>query len=129
MPKAMSGSWPMPSAGTLPRISPTEIAVLAATQGPTFSGAFDDRLTQAAHESRPSWYIVATHDGMIPPAVQEVMATDIGAHVTRIEASHVVMLSKPKQVADVILDAAAEAAVSPQTKMPLPVQSPAPATD
>ena len=87
-----------------------EIAVLAATQGPTFSGAFDDRLTRAAHESRPSWYIVATHDGMIPPAVQEAMAAGIGAHVTRIEASHVVMLSMPQQVANVILAAAVAAA-------------------
>ena len=67
---------------------------------------------------RPSWYIIATHDGMIPPAVQEAMAADIGARVTRIEGSHVVMLSKPQQVADVILEAAAEVAVSPQTKMP-----------
>lgn len=84
-----------------------EIAVLAATQGPTFGGAFDDKLTEAAYETRPSWYVVAKHDGMIPPAVEEAMAAGIKAKVTEVDGSHVAMLSKPQQVADVILAAAA----------------------
>jgi pimeloyl-ACP methyl ester carboxylesterase len=84
-----------------------EIAVLAATQGPTFGGVFDEKLTEAAYETRPSWYVVAKHDGMIPPPVEEAMAAGIKATVTEIDGSHVVMLSKPQQVADVILAAAA----------------------
>lgn len=84
-----------------------EISVIAATQGPTFSGVFDEKLTAAAYETRPSWYIVAKHDGMIPPAAEEAMAKAIGAKVTELSTSHVAMLSKPREVADVILAAAA----------------------
>lgn len=47
--------------------------VLSATQGPTFGGAFDDKLTEAAYLDKPSWYALATEDGMIPPPVQEAM--------------------------------------------------------
>jgi pimeloyl-ACP methyl ester carboxylesterase len=83
-----------------------DIAVVAATQGPTFGGAFDDKLTEAAYLTRPSWYIVATKDGMIPPPVEEAMAAGIMAKVTAIEGSHVVMLSQPEAVAKVILEAA-----------------------
>ena len=83
-----------------------EIAVVAATQGPTFGGAFDDKLTEAAYLTKPSWYIVATKDGMIPPPVEEAMAAGIKAKVTEIDGSHVVMLSQPAAVAKVILEAA-----------------------
>jgi len=84
----------------------SEIAVVAATQGPTFGGAFDDKLTEAAYLTKPTWYIVAKKDGMIPPAVEAAMAKGINAKVTEIDASHVVMLSKPEAVAKVILEAA-----------------------
>jgi len=88
-------------------LSKKEIAVVAATQGPTFGGAFDDKLTEAAYETKPSWYVVARHDGMIPPPVEEAMAAAIKTKITEIDSSHVVMLSRPEAVAKVILDAAA----------------------
>jgi hypothetical protein len=44
---------------------------------------------------------------MIPPDAERAMAKDANAKITELDASHVVMLSKPKQVADVILAAAA----------------------
>ena len=87
-------------------LSESEIAVVAATQGPTFGGAFDDKLTEAAYTSKPSWYIVAKRDGMIPAVVEEAMAKGIKAKITEIDASHVVMLSQPEAVAKVILEAA-----------------------
>lgn len=87
-------------------LSSAEIAVVAATQGPTFGGAFDDKLTEAAYLTRPSWYVVATKDGMIPPPVQEAMAAGIKVKATEVEASHVVMLSRPEAVANVIIAAA-----------------------
>jgi pimeloyl-ACP methyl ester carboxylesterase len=83
-----------------------EVAVVASTQGPTFGGLFDEKSDVAAHASLPSWYIVAKADGMIPPAAEAAMAASIGAHVTEIDGSHVVMLSHPQAVADVILAAA-----------------------
>ena len=89
-----------------PDLTPKEIQVVAATQGPTFSGIFDEKLTQAAYETKPSWYIVAKHDQMIPPAAEAAMAKAIGAKVTELSTSHVAMLAKPREVADVILAAA-----------------------
>jgi pimeloyl-ACP methyl ester carboxylesterase len=84
-----------------------EIAVLAATQGPTFGGAFDDKVTATAYSAKPSWYVVAKQDRMIPPDLEMAMAKAINAKITEVDASHVAMLSKPKEVADVILAAAA----------------------
>jgi pimeloyl-ACP methyl ester carboxylesterase len=90
-----------------PDLTAKEISVVAATQGPAFSGLFDEKLTQAAYETRPSWFVVAKHDQMIPPAAEAAMAKAIGAKVTQLSTSHVAMLAKPREVADVILAAAA----------------------
>ncbi|MDB5535942.1 MAG: hypothetical protein JWQ65_817 [Devosia sp.] len=87
-------------------LPPSEIAVLAATQGPTFSGVFDDKLTEAAYETKPAWYVVAKQDGMIPPPVEQAMAAGIKAVTTEVDGSHVIMLSQPEAVAKVIIDAA-----------------------
>ena len=90
-------------------LSEQDISVIAATQGPAFSGIFDEKITEAAYETKPSWYVVASKDGMIPPDAQRAMASAIKAKTTELEASHVVMLSKPEGVAAVILNAAASA--------------------
>ena len=84
-----------------------EIAILAATQGATFGGAFDDKVTETAYAAKPSWYVVAKQDRMIPPDLEMAMAKAANAKITAVESSHVAMLSKPKEVAEVILAAAA----------------------
>lgn len=89
-------------------LSARDIQIVAATQGPAFSGLFDEKITKAAYEVKPSWYVVADQDGMIAPEAQRAMAGAIKAKTTELAASHVVMLSKPDAVAAVILDAAAE---------------------
>lgn len=48
-------------------LSPQDIKIIAATQGPAFSGIFDEKITEAAYETKPGWYIVAGQDGMIAP--------------------------------------------------------------
>lgn len=87
-------------------LSPQDIKVIAATQGPAFSGIFDEKITEAAYETKPSWYVVADNDRMIAPDAQRAMASAIKAKTTELAASHVVMLSKPDEVAAVIIDAA-----------------------
>jgi pimeloyl-ACP methyl ester carboxylesterase len=82
-----------------------EASVLAATQGPIFGGAFDDEVTETAYATKRSWFVVPKQDRMIPPDAQLGMAKAANAKITEINASHVVMLSKPKAVADVILAA------------------------
>lgn len=84
-----------------------EITAVTAAQLPTFSGLFDETVADPAYAHKPSWYIVAKQDGMIPPPAEEAMAAAIKATVVEIDSSHVAMLSKPDEVAKVILDAAA----------------------
>ncbi|MCC8405601.1 alpha/beta hydrolase [Paraburkholderia sp. MMS20-SJTN17] len=83
--------------------------LIAETQGPWASGCIGAKITQAAWHDKPSWFVVARQDHMIDPDLQQTMANNIGAHVTRVDASHVTMVSQPKAVADAII-AAAQAA-------------------
>ncbi len=66
----------------------------------------------AAWHTKPTWYLRAESDRMIAPEAQAGMAKRANAKLTSVKASHVVMLSKPKEVAATIL-AAAEAARHP----------------
>ena len=59
-------------------------------------------------KTKPSFYLVATEDGMIPPPAQRMMAQRAGATVREVPASHAVYVSKPGPVADII-EAAASA--------------------
>jgi pimeloyl-ACP methyl ester carboxylesterase len=86
--------------------SKEEVAVIASTQVPTLGSVFDDRLSHAAYESKPSWFVLTKADGAIPPAVQKAMATGIKARITELDGNHVIMWTKPRQVADVIIAAA-----------------------
>lgn len=79
--------------------------VMAVKQGPVAIAAFDDPVTQAAWRHEPSWFVVPGEDHMIDPALQETLAARMGATVTRVDGSHVPMLSHPDVVAAVILDA------------------------
>jgi pimeloyl-ACP methyl ester carboxylesterase len=89
-----------------PDLPAAETSVMAATQGSVFVRAFDDKVTETAWSSKPSWYIVAANDRIINPEIQRVTAKKIGATTTVLESSHVPMLSKPMEVADVIFAAA-----------------------
>jgi pimeloyl-ACP methyl ester carboxylesterase len=84
-----------------------EIAIVAATQGPTSGVAFDDKVTETAYTTKPSWAVVAKQDRMIGLEPEISMAKAANAKITAVASSHVAMLSKPKEVANVILAAAA----------------------
>ncbi|KVD32839.1 alpha/beta fold hydrolase [Burkholderia ubonensis] len=89
-----------------PDLPPAQQRIVAATQGPWFGGCIAEKVAQAAWHAKPSSYVVATQDRMIDPTLQETMAKRIGATVTRVNGSHVAMLSQPKAVADAIIAAA-----------------------
>ena len=59
-----------------------------------------------AWTSIPSWDVIGTADDAIPPAAQEFMATRAHASVTKINASHLSLISHPGTVANVIEEAA-----------------------
>ncbi|WP_299152315.1 alpha/beta hydrolase [uncultured Tateyamaria sp.] len=89
-----------------PDIPQADAKLIAASQGRLHAAALDQAPNVQAWDGKPSWYIVAANDQMIAPAVQREQAERIGAHTVEISASHVGMLSKPQDVADVIIDAA-----------------------
>lgn len=93
-------------------LTPAEARLLAVKQGPIFAKNFDDKVKTAAWHGRPTWYVRATADHMIDPGAQAFMAKRIGATTTSVDASHVLMLSKPKEVAAAILAAAATSSVA-----------------
>ena len=90
-------------------LPPAEIDLIAATQGPVFGGMLDEMMSVAAYTTRPTWYIVAKHDNMIPPVLEASLAKVMGATTTVLDSSHVAMISKPQEVADIILEAAKSA--------------------
>ena len=87
-------------------LSPQQTNLIAVTQGAVRSANFTEALTAAAWQSKPSRYIVAEQDRMIQPDAQRAFAKKIKAHVTTLATSHVPMLSKPREVAEVIAAAA-----------------------
>lgn len=93
-------------AGDLPKRTTD---VMAAVQRPFAASVFEEKSGPPAWKSVPSWYVVATDDKAIPPATQRFMAERASATVTEVEASHVPMISRPKSVTKVVLDAVASA--------------------
>ena len=83
-------------------LSPQQTNLIATTQGAVRGANFTETLTAAAWQSKPSHYIVAEQDRMIQPDAQRAFAKKIKAHVTTLATSHVPMLSKPREVAEVI---------------------------
>jgi pimeloyl-ACP methyl ester carboxylesterase len=68
-----------------------------------------DAATAPAWKTKPSFYLVATEDGMIPPPAQRMMAERAGAKVREAAGSHAIYVSRPQPVADLIAEAAAAA--------------------
>jgi pimeloyl-ACP methyl ester carboxylesterase len=77
-----------------------------ASQGPLAGKAFVDVITTAAWKTKPSWAIVPTADKSINPEIERRMYKRSNATVTELNGSHVIFISKPKEVAAVIEAAA-----------------------
>jgi pimeloyl-ACP methyl ester carboxylesterase len=85
---------------------------MASAQLPWGVEALDGAVSQPAWRSRPSWYLVASEDHMIPPPAQRAMARRAGAEVTEVTGSHAVYVSQPRAVAALIEKAAGALAAS-----------------
>ena len=88
-------------------LSPAQARFMADSQLPWGVGALEGAISDPAWRSRPSWYLVATDDRMIPPPAQRAMAERAGATVTESPGSHSVYVSRPEAVAELIKTAAA----------------------
>jgi pimeloyl-ACP methyl ester carboxylesterase len=87
-------------------LSAEEKSIVAAVQTPFAASANAEKVTKAAWSEKPSWFVVSENDLIIYPELERQMAEKIGAKVTEVSASHVSMLAKPEEVAEVIFAAA-----------------------
>lgn len=89
-----------------------QTAVMAATQRPIAELAFSEPTGAPAWKHLPSWAVVATGDKAAGADLVRSMAERAGATITEIDGSHVIMISQPQAVADVILDVVAAVPVT-----------------
>ena len=92
-------------------LSAEKAAFMYDSQLPTGVAAFGGVISQAAWRTKPSWFIVAKQDETIPPDAERFFAKRAGSKVFEIKASHVVFISHPEEVAEIIEAAAKESAV------------------
>ncbi|MDE1011936.1 MAG: alpha/beta hydrolase [Paraburkholderia fungorum] len=90
-------------------VEPARAQFLANAQVPWGVNALGGDVTTAAWHAKPSWYLLTTHDRMIPPDAQRAMAQRAGAVVVESPGSHAVYESRPADVAALIEKAATSA--------------------
>jgi len=100
-------AWDLPKA---------QAQVLAAAQGPVHVSAFATKVSNVAWKTKPSWFIVAAKDQAIAPDEERFFAKRMKARTTEMATSHLPMLSKPNEVAAVIVDAATKASQESRKK-------------
>ncbi|MCU7616325.1 alpha/beta hydrolase [Chryseobacterium sp. PBS4-4] len=87
-------------------LSPSQQDVVYATQNAANGKVFADTVTEAAWKTKPSWFVVAKSDKSLHPDLQRFFVKRMKAKSIEVDASHVVMISKPKEVLKLILEAA-----------------------
>lgn len=88
-------------------VSVEQAAVLAAGQRPASQLAFSEKTSNPAWRNLPSWTVIPTGDKAAGTDVIRFMAERAGASITEVPGSHVIMISNPQVVTDVILSAVA----------------------
>jgi pimeloyl-ACP methyl ester carboxylesterase len=81
-------------------------AFMADSQVPWGVGALSGTISETAWRSKPSWYLVATEDKMIPPDAQRAMSKRAGSRVVEVKGSHAIYVSQPAAAAALIEQAA-----------------------
>ena len=91
-------------------IDPVKARTLYAVQGRVTSTLFASRTTVAAWRSKPTFYAISKQDKTISPELERFLADRMKAKTVEVDASHVSLISKPKEIADLILLAAGNGA-------------------
>ena len=81
-------------------------AFMANSQVPWGVDALSGTISEPAWKTKPSWYLIATDDKMIPPPAQRLMSKRAGSTVVEVAGSHAIYVSQPKAVAALIEKAA-----------------------
>jgi pimeloyl-ACP methyl ester carboxylesterase len=87
-------------------LDPAKAGFMADSQIPWGLDALNGEVTTPAWKAKPSWYLVATDDRMIPPHAQRFMSKRAGSIVVEVAGSHAVYVSQPGAVAELIATAA-----------------------
>jgi pimeloyl-ACP methyl ester carboxylesterase len=87
-------------------VAPEKAEFMANSQVPWGVEALNGAVTEPAWKAKPSWYLVATDDRMIPPAAQRAMSKRAGSSVVEVKGSHAVYVSQPEAIAELIRKAA-----------------------
>jgi len=88
-------------------VDPARARMLYAVQGRISATLFGARTTAAAWKGKPSWYAISKNDKTTSPELQRFLAERMKAKTIELESSHVSLISHPKEIADLILTAAA----------------------
>jgi len=81
-------------------------AFMADSQVPWGVEALSGTISEPAWKTKPSWYLIATDDRMIPPPAQRLMSKRAGSTVVEVAGSHAIYVSQPNAVAALIEEAA-----------------------
>jgi pimeloyl-ACP methyl ester carboxylesterase len=87
-------------------VGEAKAAFMADSQVPWGVDALSGAVSEPAWKTKPSWYLVATEDKMIPPPAQRQMSKRAGSTVVEAAGSHAIYVSKPETVAALIAKAA-----------------------
>ena len=87
-------------------IDAEKAAFMADSQVPWGVEALGGTISEPAWKTKPSWYLVATEDKMIPPPAQRLMSKRAGSTVVEVAGSHAIYASQPSAVAALIRKAA-----------------------
>jgi len=87
-------------------VAPERAAFMADSQVPWGVEALSGAVSEPAWKAKPSWYLIATEDKMIPPPAQQFMSQRAAATVVEAKGSHAIYVSKPEAVAALIRKAA-----------------------
>ncbi|MEB2186496.1 alpha/beta hydrolase [Xanthomonas campestris pv. campestris] len=90
-------------AGDLPK---ARAKILYATQCPFQKPLLAGKVTAAAWHTKPSFYAVSSNDRTINPDLQRFMAKRMNAKTIELQASHLSLISRPRDVSELILEAA-----------------------
>jgi pimeloyl-ACP methyl ester carboxylesterase len=94
-------------------VEPEKAAFMAVAQMPWGVEALKGTISKPAWKTKPSWFLVATDDRMIPPDAQRAMSKRAGSNVQEASGSHAIYVSQPETVAKLIITAAEAVSVPP----------------
>jgi pimeloyl-ACP methyl ester carboxylesterase len=87
-------------------VNAEKAAFIADSQVPWGVEALSGKISEPAWKTKPSWYLIATDDKMIPPDAQRSMSKRAGSTVVEVKGSHAIYVSQPEAVAALVEQAA-----------------------